>query len=133
MSEADNGHIHHMMLRGLGTVKLAVFALYGLTLLFTLAGVTLAAIYLAGVIQGRFVYATFVVLFSFIVAIAIKTARRKQWDTITSTEDPESESDSDSDSQLTPQLTARPAMTSALEATALPADPPVTKSDHAEA
>ena len=58
----------------------AVFALYGITLLFTLAGVALAAIYLAGVIQGRFVYASFVVLFSFIAAIAIKTARRKQWE-----------------------------------------------------
>ncbi len=133
MSEADNGHIHHMMLRGLGTVKLAVFALYGLTLLFTLAGVALAAVYLAGVIQGRFVYASFVVLFSFIVAIAIKTARRKQWDTITPTTDPNSDSDSDPQSQPDPETPARPAVAGALEVSAVPVDPAVTKSDTAEA
>ena len=80
MSEADNGHIHHMVLRGLGSVKRAVFALYGLTFLFALFGIALAAIFLAGVVQGRFVYASFLVLFSFISAIAIKTARRKQWE-----------------------------------------------------
>lgn len=80
LSAPDNGHIHHMILRGVGSVKLAVFALYGITWLFTLFGVALAAIFLWGVVQGRFVYGAFIVLFSFIAAIAVKTARRKQWD-----------------------------------------------------
>ena len=84
MSAPDSGHIHHMVLRGLGSVKRAVFALYGLTFLFALFGIALAAIFLAGVVQGRFVYASFLVLFSFISAIAIKAARRKQWESATS-------------------------------------------------
>ena len=106
MSEADNGHIHHMLLRGLGSVKRAVFALYGLTLLFTLAGVALAAIYLAGVIQGRFVYASFLVLFSFISAIAIKTARRKQWETVAPSTD--KDKDKDRDSGIVPPVQSTP-------------------------
>ncbi|MCH2145284.1 MAG: undecaprenyl/decaprenyl-phosphate alpha-N-acetylglucosaminyl 1-phosphate transferase [Phycisphaerales bacterium] len=83
MSEADNGHIHHMVLRSVGSVKRAVLSLYCITLLFTLSGVALAWIFLAGVVQGRFVYASFVVLFSFISAMAIKTARLKQWESAT--------------------------------------------------
>lgn len=80
LSAPDTGHIHHMILRGLGSVKLAVMALYGITWLFTLFGVALAAVFLWGVVQGRFVYGAFLVLFSFIAAIAVKTARRKQWE-----------------------------------------------------
>jgi UDP-GlcNAc:undecaprenyl-phosphate GlcNAc-1-phosphate transferase len=127
MSEADNGHIHHMLLRGLGSVKMAVFALYGLTLLFTLAGVALAAIYLAGVIQGRFVYAAFVVLFSFIAAIAIKAARRKQWDTTSSATDSNPEPDSNPDSQLTNDLSSA----RAFDVSGVTVDQPVAKSDTA--
>jgi UDP-GlcNAc:undecaprenyl-phosphate GlcNAc-1-phosphate transferase len=82
MSAPDDGHIHHMLLRGLGSVKKAVFALYGITLLFTIFGVVLAALYIYSVVQGRFVYAAFFVLFSFITAVAVKTARRKQWERV---------------------------------------------------
>ena len=79
MSAPDDGHIHHMLLRGLGSVKKAVFTLYLITLLFGVFGVTLAFLFVYKLVQGRFVYAAFFVLFSFIAAIAIKTARRKQW------------------------------------------------------
>ena len=80
MSAADNNHIHHMVYRGMKSVKKAVFVLYGLCAVFMLLGVTLAGIYLAGVVQGRVIYGAFLVIFSFISAIAIKTARRKQWE-----------------------------------------------------
>ena len=80
MSAPDNGHIHHMLLRGLGSVKKAVFTLYFITLVFVIFGISLASLFVFKVVQGRFVYAAFFVLFSFIVAIAVKTARRKQWE-----------------------------------------------------
>ena len=81
MSAPDNGHIHHMVLRGLGgSVKKAVFALYGLSTVFMLLGISLAALYTYHVVQGRVVYGVFLVLFSFISAIAIKAARRGQWE-----------------------------------------------------
>ena len=80
MSAPDNGHIHHMVLRGLGTVKRTVFALYGLSTIFMLLGISLAVLYTYHVVQGRVVYGVFLVLFSFISAIAIKAARRGQWE-----------------------------------------------------
>lgn len=86
MSAPDDGHIHHMLLRGLGSVKKAVFALYGITLLFTVFGVLLAALFIYNIVQGRFVYAAFFVLFSFIAAVSVKTARRKQWERLASVE-----------------------------------------------
>ena len=82
MSAADNNHIHHMVFRATGSVKSAVFALYGLSTIFMLFGVSLAGIYLAGVVQGRVLYGAFLVIFSFISAIAIKTARKKQWESM---------------------------------------------------
>ena len=80
MSAPDSGHIHHMVLRGLGSVKKTVFALYGLSVVFLLLGVSLALLYTFNVVQGRVVYGVFLVLFSFISAVAIKAARRGQWE-----------------------------------------------------
>ena len=79
MSAPDDGHIHHMVLRSLGTVKRAVFTLYGLSTIFMLLGILLAALYTYKFVQGRVVYGVFLVLFSFISALAIKGARRGQW------------------------------------------------------
>lgn len=80
MSAPDDGHLHHMLLRSTKSVKLAVFVLYALTTLFAVIGVLLAYLYIYSVVQGRFVYATFLVLFSLVSAFAIKAARRKQWE-----------------------------------------------------
>ena len=80
MSAPDSGHIHHMLLRALRSVKATVFALYGLSSIFMLLGIALALLYTYKVVQGRVVYGVFLVLFSFISAVAIKAARRGQWE-----------------------------------------------------
>ena len=81
MSAADSGHIHHMLLRYFdGNVRKSVLTLYFLTSLFALFGIALAYLFIYQIIQGRFVYAAFLVVFSFICVLAIKTARKKQWE-----------------------------------------------------
>ncbi len=81
MSAADSGHIHHMLLRYFdGNVRKSVLSLYFLTSLFALFGIALASLFIFQVVQGRFVYAAFLVVFSFICVLAIKTARKKQWE-----------------------------------------------------
>jgi UDP-GlcNAc:undecaprenyl-phosphate/decaprenyl-phosphate GlcNAc-1-phosphate transferase len=79
-SAPDSDHIHHQLKRGLGGVKKAVFALYGITLAFTAVGVGVAAITLYTGIRLQIAYTIAIVLFTFIAAIAIKTARRQQWE-----------------------------------------------------
>ena len=82
MSAADSGHIHHMLLRYFnGNVRKSVLSLYFLTSLFALFGIVLSYLFIFQVVQGRFIYAAFVVVFSFICVIAIKSALRKQWET----------------------------------------------------
>jgi UDP-GlcNAc:undecaprenyl-phosphate GlcNAc-1-phosphate transferase len=78
MSSADDQHIHHQLKRALGGVKRAVFALYGIGLLFAVVGVSLAASVMLGGLRIRIIYVIAVVLFSFIGVIAFKAARRKQ-------------------------------------------------------
>jgi UDP-GlcNAc:undecaprenyl-phosphate GlcNAc-1-phosphate transferase len=78
MSAADDQHIHHQLKRGLGGVKAAVFALYGITLLFAAVGVTLAALVMRTELRVRVVYAVVIILFSCIGVIAVKAARRQQ-------------------------------------------------------
>ncbi|HAW95258.1 MAG TPA: hypothetical protein DCX60_03185 [Phycisphaerales bacterium] len=81
MSAADSGHIHHMLLRYFnGNVRKSVLTLYVLTSLFALFGIALSYLFIFQVIQGRFVYASFLVVFSFICVVAIKTALKKQWE-----------------------------------------------------
>ncbi|MBT8484126.1 MAG: undecaprenyl/decaprenyl-phosphate alpha-N-acetylglucosaminyl 1-phosphate transferase [Phycisphaerales bacterium] len=77
MSAADDQHIHHQLKRSLGGVKRAVFALYGISALFAVVGVTLVALVLTQ-LRVRVVYAIALVLFSFIGVTAVKAARRQQ-------------------------------------------------------
>ncbi len=58
-----------------------MLSLYFLTSLFALFGIVLSYLFIFQVVQGRFIYAAFVVVFSFICVIAIKSALRKQWET----------------------------------------------------
>ncbi len=78
MSDPDDQHIHHQLRRALGTVKRAVFALYGLALVFATLGVVLAAVTVLGPLRVRIVYVVAFVVFSFIITLAIKSARRNQ-------------------------------------------------------
>ena len=76
-SSADDQHIHHQLKRSLGGVKPAVLALYGISALFAIVGVSLVALVLSE-LRVLFVYAIALVLFSFIGVIAVKEARRQQ-------------------------------------------------------
>lgn len=78
LSQGDDQHIHHQLKRTLGTVKRAVFALYGITAAFAILGVTLAALVVLTDLRVRVLYACAVVLFGFIGAMGVKAARREQ-------------------------------------------------------
>ncbi len=77
MSSADDQHLHHQLKRGLGGVKPAVFAMYGVSLAFAAFGVALAALVTLTRLRVRVVYAVVLVLFGFIAVIAVKAARRQ--------------------------------------------------------
>lgn len=78
MSAADNQHLHHQLKRALGGVRRAVFALYCLSFLFAVIGVTLAALVIRTELRLRVIYAIALMLFTFVAVIAVKSARRHQ-------------------------------------------------------
>lgn len=78
-STPDSNHIHHQFKRTMGSVKGAVIALYGVVTIFTILGVTIAALRIYGLIRVQIIYAVAIVLFGSIAAMAIKSARRQQW------------------------------------------------------
>ena len=80
MSAADSQHIHHQLLRALGGVKRAVFALYAITAAFALLGVTLAVLVMQTDLRVRVIYAIALVLFGFIGVMAFKAARQRELD-----------------------------------------------------
>jgi len=71
MSDPDADHLHHMLKRALG-VKGAVFALYGIGIVFGLLGVMLSYF------RGRLIYALVLLIASYIGVYAIKVARQSQ-------------------------------------------------------
>ena len=76
MSVGDDQHVHHQLKHALGGVKRAVFAMYGITAVFAVVGVTLAALVMLTQLRVRVIYAIALILFGFIGVIAVKTARR---------------------------------------------------------
>ncbi len=78
MSVADNQHIHHQLLRALGGVKRAVFAIYAISAAFAFVGVTLAVLVMQTELRVRILYAVAIVLFGFIGVIAFKAARQRE-------------------------------------------------------
>jgi UDP-GlcNAc:undecaprenyl-phosphate GlcNAc-1-phosphate transferase len=73
ISEGDSDHLHHMLKRALG-VKGAALTLYAIGAGFALLGV------LMSFERARVTYVLVLVLASYIVVIAFKTARRKQFE-----------------------------------------------------
>jgi UDP-GlcNAc:undecaprenyl-phosphate/decaprenyl-phosphate GlcNAc-1-phosphate transferase len=73
ISEGDDQHLHHMLKRAVG-VKGAALVLYAIALGFAILGVLLVD----G--KARWVYALVIFLASYIAVIAIKQARRKQFE-----------------------------------------------------
>lgn len=78
LSQGDDQHIHHQLKRTLGTVKRAVFALYGINGAFMLVGVALAALVVLTDLRVRVLYACALALFGFIAVMGVKAARREQ-------------------------------------------------------
>lgn len=79
LSTADNHHIHHQLTRAVGGVRKAVLALYGITGIFTALGVALAALVMFTELRIRAIYAIAFIIFSSIGVIAVKEARRQQY------------------------------------------------------
>ena len=79
MSAADSQHIHHQLLRALGGVKRAVLALYGISIVFAVVGVTLAMLVTQTQLRVRVIYAIAFVLFGFIGVMAFKAGRRAEF------------------------------------------------------
>jgi len=75
---ADSNHLHHQLLRfttslNVGpalNVKLAVLALYGLSMMFALLGVSMVFL------RWRYVMAAFMVVFGFVIVTAYKAGQR---------------------------------------------------------
>lgn len=78
MSAADDQHLHHQLKRALGGVRRAVLALYALSFLFAVLGVTLAALVIMTQVRVRVIYAIAMVIFGMVGAVAVKAARRHQ-------------------------------------------------------
>lgn len=76
---ADSNHIHHLLKRSLGGVKTAVFALYGITICFSVLGVAMAATRLLTDTRVLAIVSLAFAFFAFISAIAIKVARQATW------------------------------------------------------
>ncbi len=77
LSAADDQHIHHQLKRGLGTVKRAVLAMWGIAMLFAAMGVSLAWLVMFSELRVRVVYAIVLVIFGSIAVVAVKAARRE--------------------------------------------------------
>ncbi|MSR29530.1 MAG: undecaprenyl/decaprenyl-phosphate alpha-N-acetylglucosaminyl 1-phosphate transferase [Phycisphaerales bacterium] len=83
MNTPDANHIHHQLRRSLGSVKKAVFALYGVTLAFTILGVAAAAIVLLSSTRVLVVYSIGAALFGVVIAVAVKVAFIQRWSGVT--------------------------------------------------
>ncbi|HVP74124.1 MAG TPA: MraY family glycosyltransferase [Phycisphaerales bacterium] len=78
MSAADNQHLHHQFRRVLGGVRRAVMAMYALSILFMVVGVSLAGLVIFTELRVRAVYAVALVLGGMLGVVAVKAARRQQ-------------------------------------------------------
>ena len=74
MSTPDAQHIHHQVKRLFGSVKKSVFALYGLTLIFTFIGVAIASVLLLTETRVLVVYSIGIAFFGFVISVAVKIA-----------------------------------------------------------
>jgi cytochrome c biogenesis protein CcdA len=74
--EPDANHIHHLLMRKYGSVKKAVFALYGMSSVFALIGVALAWVAVLFLERAWIIYVIAALMFGFIGIKAIIYARK---------------------------------------------------------
>ncbi len=77
ISEADDQHLHHRLKRALGSVKRAVFAIYGMGIILTVFGVGLAAVVMLTPWRARLIYIITTIFYAGVVMYAIFSARRQ--------------------------------------------------------
>jgi UDP-GlcNAc:undecaprenyl-phosphate/decaprenyl-phosphate GlcNAc-1-phosphate transferase len=78
MSEADSNHIHHILKRKFGSVKLTVLTLYGISFVFCILGVTLAYAHITEAIRSWVIYLVATLIFGGISFIALQAARKHE-------------------------------------------------------
>jgi UDP-GlcNAc:undecaprenyl-phosphate GlcNAc-1-phosphate transferase len=78
MSDADSNHIHHIIKRNLGSVKLTVLSLYGISSIFCLLGAALAWAHITGAIRAWVIYIVAIIIFGGISLYALRAARRHE-------------------------------------------------------
>jgi UDP-GlcNAc:undecaprenyl-phosphate GlcNAc-1-phosphate transferase len=78
ISEADSNHIHHIINRKLGSVKLTVLSLYGMSFVFCILGVSLAYAHITEAIRSWVIYLAAILIFGGISFIALQAARRHE-------------------------------------------------------
>ena len=78
ISEADSNHIHHIINRKLGSVKLTVLSLYGISFVFCILGVSLAYAHITEAIRSWVIYLAAILIFGGISFIALQAARRHE-------------------------------------------------------
>jgi UDP-GlcNAc:undecaprenyl-phosphate GlcNAc-1-phosphate transferase len=78
MSDPDSNHIHHIIKRKLGSVKLTVFSLYGISSIFCMLGVVLAWAHITGAIRALVIYIVAIIIFGGISLLALRAARRHE-------------------------------------------------------
>ena len=76
ISEPDANHIHHLLMKKYGSVKKAVFVLYGISALFAIVGVTLTWVHLSVEVGAWFIYIIAALMFGLMGMKAIKSARK---------------------------------------------------------
>ena len=78
MDEADSNHIHHILKRTIGSVKLTVLALYGISFVFCLLGVLLAYAHITDIIGAWVIYLIAISIFGGISFFALQKARKHE-------------------------------------------------------
>ena len=78
ISDPDSNHIHHIIKRKFGSVKVTVTLLYGISAIFCMLGVALAYAHIADAIRSWVIYLAAIVIFGGISLLALNAAARHE-------------------------------------------------------
>lgn len=106
MNTPDANHLHHQMKRAMGSVKRAVLGLYGVTLVFGIIGVGIAAMALYSSTRVMIVYAIGGTFFGVVICVAVKIALLQRWNEATARAHDEEGSDGTTDKSPTTSTSA---------------------------
>ena len=78
ISDPDSNHIHHIIKRKFGSVKVTVTLLYGISAIFCMLGVALAYAHITDAIRSWVIYLAAIVIFGGISLLALNAAARHE-------------------------------------------------------